>query len=188
LKGWFILAVKRSIYLINPGFQLKFSFFVSSLVFIPSLLYPLTIYQLINMIVEQFPDLMGKLQANKSELIMLLIAWQLAFTGMVFIICIFQSHKIAGPMYKLKNYLDDVIKGGNPGHLFFRKGDNFQDIADDFNQAFSAIQEKYAKDIESIGSIKDQFDTLIESIPDDKKPIAKEIGDKLQSIKEKYKA
>lgn len=183
------MAIKRSIYLINPKFQLKFSVFVSTLVFIPSLLYPYTIYRLIELLAQKVnsPEIQEALSANQGKLLFLLFLWQLAFTAIVFIICIFQSHKIAGPMFKLKTYLDNVKKGNAPGHLFFRKGDNFQDIADDFNEAIGAIRNQHAEDFTKVNNAITFLDKIQSSVPSNMTSSLNETKSTLQEIVEKFR-
>jgi len=120
--------------------------------FVSSLIYPFTIYDLmtsfINFALQQAPELTNKLEDKRASLILILGVWQLGFTALVFIICIFFSHKIAGPLFKLQKYLSQVRDGTAPGELFFRDGDYFQELADDFNSTFKVILESYQKDFE----------------------------------------
>jgi hypothetical protein len=49
-------------------------------------------------------------------------------------ITIFISHKMVGPIYKLKNFLFAVNNGEKPEKLEFRKGDFFSDLPELVNQ------------------------------------------------------
>ena len=51
------------------------------------------------------------------------------------IITIVLSHKVAGPIYRIKKYFQDFDKS-NPSELSFRKGDFFNDIPDIVNKNF----------------------------------------------------
>ncbi len=137
-------AYKRTIYLVDPKFQLKFAFFVTSLVFACSLIYPLVIYEIyegfINIAVEKgLIEISQSLENAKSTLIQLLVLFQVIFTTIVFIICIFQGHKIAGPLFKLKKFLRAIREGNSQEKLFFRKGDNFKEVAEEYNLAMEVI-------------------------------------------------
>jgi len=184
------VAVKRSIYLIDPKFQLKFSFFVCSLVFISSLVYPITIYEILDalMVKASTPEAVDELNDKRRMLILTLSIYQLGFTGIVFIICIFQSHKIAGPIYKLRKFLANVIDGNPAEKLFFRKGDNFQEVADDFNLVFEKIQENHNEDFAYLSEINSYINNLALVVPDDKKPVLMEISAKLTEIQDRFKA
>ena len=138
---------KRTIYLVNPKFQIRFSLFVTSLVFICSLVYPIVIYETYNRLITQTSntELSQRLIDSKSDILQLLILFQLIFMVLVFIICIFQSHKIAGPLYKLKEYLRLIEEGESREKLSFRKGDHFQELAESYNSAVDAINRSVKK-------------------------------------------
>jgi len=53
-------------------------------------------------------------------------------------VTLFTSHKIAGPLYKLKEGMDKLLNGEKVERLHFRK----TDILDDFAEKFNAIAEK----------------------------------------------
>jgi len=54
------------------------------------------------------------------------------------------SHKMAGPMIRLKNFFSDISKTGNfPDNLYFREGDFFQDLPPMINQAFDHLKRKW---------------------------------------------
>lgn len=54
------------------------------------------------------------------------------------------SHKMAGPMIRLKNFFADISKNGNfPENLHFREGDFFQDLPPTINQAFDHLKRKW---------------------------------------------
>lgn len=139
-----VASYKRTIYLIDPKFQLKFAAFVTSLVFFCSLIYPWVIYDAYSKLISLannngLANTAQKLIEQKSSVIQLLILFQLVFVALVFIICIFQSHKIAGPLYKLRKYLNAIREGNSQDKLYFRKGDNFKDLAQEYNLAIDAI-------------------------------------------------
>ena len=119
------MAVKRSIYLINSKFQLKFSIFATIIVLVPFALYPFIIYNIIDFSVKHCGSnsLASTLDQYQGKLVIFLIAQYIIYGLIIFIICIFLSHKIAGPLYKLKKYLEKLKSGQITGHLFFRKGD-----------------------------------------------------------------
>ncbi|OFZ14181.1 MAG: hypothetical protein A2X86_04835 [Bdellovibrionales bacterium GWA2_49_15] len=181
---------KRRIYLVNPAFQLRFSIFVCLIVFISSLIYPLVIYDVLTEIIERnaqvSPDIAARLPKTRQELLIILSLWQLGFTGMIFVICIFFSHKIAGPLYKLMKFFRAVRAGESPGRLFFRKGDYFNEVADEFNLTFEQIQENYKKDLVYLSEVNTYLANLSMVVPDDKKVVLNEINRKLTEIQERF--
>lgn len=181
---------KRRVYLINPTFQLKFSFLICLLLFLSSLIYPLAIYDLINQIVTsiapKFPDAALRLSEKRNLLIGILALWQLGFTALVFIICIFFSHKIAGPLFKLTKFLQNMRNGNQAERLFFRNGDYFHEVADEFNKTFETIQENYRKDFVYLSEVHTYLNNLAMTVPDDKKVVLGEINKRLSEIQSRF--
>jgi hypothetical protein len=56
------------------------------------------------------------------------------------------SHKMAGPMIRLKGFFTQVSKTGDfPEHLKFREGDFFQELPPAVNQAFTVLKKKWQR-------------------------------------------
>ena len=56
------------------------------------------------------------------------------------------SHKMAGPMIRLRNFFSSVSKTGNfPDALRFREGDFFQDLPPAVNQAFTTLKKRWQR-------------------------------------------
>jgi len=56
-------------------------------------------------------------------------------TSVIFsILGIFLSHRIAGPLFRLKRYMTFVRNGNYSHEIKFRKGDQLHDMADSFNE------------------------------------------------------
>lgn len=181
---------KRSIILINPKFQIKFSLLVCIFLLISSIFYPLTIYDLVTKLVEQAnaasPDMAEKMKSYKNGLIVILSLFQLGFTAITFIACLLFSHKIAGPIYKVQKYLSSIRNREANGKLFFRQGDYFKELAEDFNETFEVIQEDYKKDMVYLSEVTSYINNLSMVVPDDKKVVLDEINLKLNEIQERY--
>ena len=52
---------------------------------------------------------------------------------------LYLSHRVAGPLGRLKNEMDGVASGKTPGVVKFRKKDFFQDLAASFNRQTDAL-------------------------------------------------
>jgi len=61
------------------------------------------------------------------------------------VIVIFISHRIAGPLYRLKMYMEKVENGDYSVKLKFRKNDSIHDVADSFNRMVDGIKDKFTK-------------------------------------------
>jgi len=165
--------------------------FISSLVLLVSLPYPLAIYAIIEYFFSKLDGGTGagiqgiaeSFQQNKKELILFLIAWQIGFTIFVFIFSIFQSHKIAGPIYKLRKLFDEIKAGSIPQDIRFRNGDHFFDVADDVNDALGMLRSKKNKDYQYMADVEKFLEEISSQITDKSKENLKDISQKISQMK-----
>jgi hypothetical protein len=177
---------KRTIFLVNPTFQLSFSLMICSIIFISSLIYPFIIIDFFNSIAGRFPDVAGNLKLAQNELLLFLALIQFIFIFIVFITFIFMTHKVAGPMYKLKAHLSAIREGGPVAPLVFRNGDHFHDVAEEVTLFLETIADNQEKDFKYLEEIAIYIENLSPIVPDDKKPILNEISRRLLNIKSRY--
>lgn len=144
----------------------------------------MVIYETYNRLIVQTTntELAQTLLHSKSDVLQLLILFQLIFVALVFVICIFQSHKIAGPLYKLKEYLQSIKEGQSQGKLSFRKGDNFQELAEYYNLAIDAINRSTAKKDQSIEKLNQYLSNNLADANDEQKKIYNDILKRLLEI------
>jgi len=184
------VAHSRRIYLINPRFQLRFSALVTVAVILSSLIYPFAIYDLMNSFIgyvaTHSPDQVAQLSSRRTALITTLVLWQVGFSAMIFIICVFFSHKIAGPIYKLQKFFAAVREGHLSAKLFFRKGDYFHELAEDYNDTMETILEKQKADFVYISEVAAYVSNLALVVPEDKRVVLKEISQKLNEIQGRF--
>jgi hypothetical protein len=141
------MAYQRRIILIDPPFQLRFSLYVVSWIFVLSLFYPFLIFEIFDSFVSVIPStqaagMAGRIASRRNELIGLLVAMQLLFAGVTFLMTMYLSHRIAGPIYKLKKFLSESTGGKLLAPMTFRKADHFQDLAGFYNAAARSIEER----------------------------------------------
>lgn len=178
---------KRSVFLINPSFQLKFSLIVSSIILISTLIYPVIIYDFFKVMVAQTPNVSDAVLDAKKNLIFYLVLIQIVITLLVFIVFIFFTHKIAGPMYKLKTHLAAIREGHPVTPLTFRKGDYFNDVAEEVSLFLETIVQNQENDFSQVDELAQYIDNLSPVVPDDKKPVLNEINRRLMDLQSRYK-
>jgi hypothetical protein len=178
---------KRSIFLVNPAFQLNFTLIVCSIIFISSLIYPIIIMDFFTELSVRLPEISANVKLAQTDLILLLGVIQLLFISMVFIIFIFLSHRIAGPMHKLKNHLANIRQGGAITPLTFRDGDHFHDVAEEVSLFLETLSFNQEGDFQYLDEVALYINNLEAAVPDDKKPILSEISRRLLEIKARYK-
>lgn len=145
---------RRSIFLINKKFQLRFSLYVCSWLFALSLVYPLIISNLFDYFIRYAAldpngPALTTLEQTRAELMWLLVFLQIVFLAVTFLISIFMSHRIAGPLYKLKKFFEEVRGGKLRQDLYFRENDHFQDLAKEFNGMVGGIRDILEKNVQT---------------------------------------
>ncbi len=178
---------KRSIFLIEPKFQLKFSLAVCSLIFLSSLIYPLILWDFFNEIANHHGEIAKKLAQSKDDFLIYLIIIQSIFIIVVFILFIFLTHKISGPLYKLKNHLSGIRNGDPISPLKFRAGDHFEDVAEEVTLFLETISQNQEADFLYLDEVKSFIKNIAHIIPDDKKPLVDEIEHRLNEIQTRYR-
>ncbi len=155
---------RRSIILINSKFQILFCFYVCSWIFALSSFYPMIVYNLYGQIIDQAiqysaPDAakVGA-QSARSMMMWMLIILELLFIGVVFLISLFVSHRIAGPLYKLSLFFDKARAGDFKSKLGFRQKDHFQELAQDYNDFIASVSDKLKKKDDALKSAIDALE------------------------------
>lgn len=141
------MVKSRKIILVNPKFQLRFSFYVCSWIFALSLVYPIIISNLFDFLVvfserNSFGAATETLKEIRTDFIGLVVLLQVAFMGITFLISLFLSHKIAGPLYKLTQHFNEVASGNLSTRVTFRKNDHFKEVAAGFNAMLDSVESK----------------------------------------------
>ncbi len=80
------------------------------------------------------PEVVFKLRDVQGQVILLLAVLQIVFVAITFLISIFLSHRIAGPLYKLRKSMEEVSRGNFDARISFRKNDHFVEMQDSFNE------------------------------------------------------
>lgn len=123
----------------------------------------------------------------KNELLLFLAPIQILFTLIVLILSVFLTHKIAGPLHKLKEHLIAIREGEKVTPLHFRKGDYFHDVAEEVTLFLDTVVTNQENDFQYLDEVSSYIDNLSTVIPDDKKPVLNEISRRLIDIKSRYK-
>lgn len=144
------MQYKRTNFLVNKKFQLKFAFFVSTWIFALSMIYPIVIYNIFEFFLKNIGTATAatqlspeKIKSLEGQVIFVLGILQLIFLGVTFILTIFMSHRIAGPLFKLKRAIDDVAKGNLDQRIYFRKTDHFVELQDSFNDMVQNLSTRH---------------------------------------------
>ena len=130
--------------LVNPKFQLGFAFNCLVPMITMTIVFWLTLETFIRKMtsVGQSQGLPATheyfklIQVQRSELLTLLVFFSLVLTVLFFVWGLLYSHRIAGPIFKLTNWLDDTksMEDAMRNPVQFRKNDLFQEIPESLNK------------------------------------------------------
>ena len=123
---------------------MRYSFYVVSWICVLSLVYPMVIWELFERTIQllsKMPNAPGlaDLATTRSDVLSLLVFLQVVFVGLIFLISIFTSHRIAGPLYKMNKFMRESAGGLVHWKMSFRKNDHFKELA----EAYNLLMEKF---------------------------------------------
>ncbi len=145
----------RTRYLIDRDFQLKYAFLLSVIAIVTSVLIGGLVYFSLK---ESYSVLLKAGIADQPEIQALIIHWKSFLTRYLLMILallvifltvlgILITHKMVGPIWVLKRHLQKVSEGSYGNIMSLRKGDEFQDVKDEFNKMIVSLQQKEKQDI-----------------------------------------
>lgn len=173
--------------LINPAFQMKFSFLFTSAVLAFSLIFPVFVYSLFDSLEQhrlfmKNPAAMQSLREARYDIVLFFIVMMLVTVITAFLLAMFHSHKIAGPLYKLRMSMIAMQQGVLEHHIRFRFRDNFQELADGFNAMTDAIFIRRRRDFERVNSVIPKLERLQRTLTGEEQAIATEVLNALQEL------
>ena len=138
---------KRRTFLIIPRFQLRFSFYVVTWIGVLFLAYPMTIYETFEWFARYLssipngpaPDVVLSYQKN---ILRNVVIFHGSLTIFVFLLSIFLSHRIAGPVYRIRKAMH-ALRTGAFETVQLRSSDHFLELASDFNALSDAFKVKF---------------------------------------------
>jgi len=92
-----------------------------------------------------------------------------AYTGclalaVTFLLSLFFSHFVAGPIYRFEKTLEEMRNGNLTMFVKLRKRDEFKETAELFNQALSSLRFKVQKERESISAAAEKIKAFAEQM------------------------
>ena len=136
-------AYKRKQYLVDRRYQLQFVsrvFFVVLAIAVLSLIVASSVLW-VNMYNPDLP-LQTPLISGFIAMATLMIVELLVAIPLVFVFSIRQSHRVAGPMNRLKRILEAIGNGDFSQRITLRQGDALEDLARAINQMAGNLQQR----------------------------------------------
>lgn len=138
---------KRHNFFTNKKFQLRLAAYVSSWVLVMCFIYPLVVQSLFDFFVNYAkadphgPEIASILKI-RDDFLTYMIATQVTFIILTFLVSMFLAHRIAGPLNKLRLTFKKVRAGDLSQGVFFRKDDHFQELAQEYNETIEDLKNR----------------------------------------------
>jgi len=131
---------KRSIFIIDGSFQIKYSLIFALVGVLIAVLFSAHIFyflgEYLQVVIPDYidhPQIYDFVTAEKRKIIIYLSVLILLLGCFLFFVGIVITHKIIGPVMVIKRKINDVEQGDFGAYVKLRKGDEFKDLAEAFN-------------------------------------------------------
>lgn len=137
------VGYKRKQYLVAKKFQLKYIGLILLLVFLTGILCSYVVYYtsmllLGDKLANVYPQ--GRLISIVNMVNSRILLSLLLVTPLVVVIGIYASHRIAGPIYRIEKFLNDMASGELSERLTLRRNDELVSLADGINRVGESLK------------------------------------------------
>ena len=148
-----IIGMRRSL-LINPGFQIQ-AMLLPTLISVATVTgLVISLFLVMQSADAELPADLGALQglwdAALARWLWSSIAGAIVFAALMVTIGLVETHRAAGAVFKMQRHIHRVAAGDLDARVYLRKGDHFQDVAEDFNKMVDALRDEVRTDLEQI--------------------------------------
>jgi len=167
--------VSRKQYLIEPKWQIFFTVFLIAVGLISAFISGYLAYRLIynNQLIivknglHLSPQYLETMATQRGDLIHLWILSFVVLAAAIGAAGIFFSHKIVGPLFALRRAFSELNEGQFSQYLRFRKGDEFQELKDAYNEMLHAIRDKVSHELYELDKVREELNKMVQA---EKKP------------------
>lgn len=150
---------RRKKYFIKPGFQSRLTAIFILIVIIVAnivgaLVYGFSVEKLENNLVEEAKLPVDSKQLGQALLPGVIIA-ELISIFVVAFICIFVTHTIAGPVYRMEKVVRNIGEGDLTHFIKLRPKDELKDLADAMNEMTMGLRNKIINFKENVNQIQE---------------------------------
>jgi methyl-accepting chemotaxis protein len=129
--------VVRTRYFLAKGFQLRYAGIILLVAFVTAVLSSLTVFRTMSNILGDklsrvYPQ--GLFAAIFDKVAFALLKNMAVLSVIIFIFAIYISHRIAGPIHRIKSIIHDIGDGKIDTAIYLRKTDELHDLAEELNK------------------------------------------------------
>ena len=145
----------RRTFLVDPGFQLKYSLILGGAGVVAGLACAATMHLAHRQLLADLslpPALVAELSSRNQELLWIVMATALLSGILLALLGVFITHKIAGPVYALTQSAASLAQGRYPMTRSLRKSDELKDFFELFQKSIDSLR---AREIEEAFRIEE---------------------------------
>jgi methyl-accepting chemotaxis protein len=174
---------KRRRYFINPGFQSRFLLIIFGsalliLAVIAGNMYMVIWNSISDGMIAQEAQNADRVFARSNQIFFLRLTVLVILLG---ILCVFLSHKIAGPLFRLQTILKKIKKRDISMSVRFRNNDEFKELAEEADDMVDGLNHA----LQEARQLLNNMESLVEKSEKDQKIISNE---SIRNITEQFKA
>ena len=164
---------KRTKYLVSTKFQLRYVGIILSLMVVTAIVCSYVVYYTVMILMGEklssvYPQ--GRLIAIINMVNIRMMLSLLFIAPVVVVIGIYLSHKIAGPIYRIEQFLGAMVSGNFSSRITLRKGDEFMSVANKINilnDTLKTTMSSQKSSMERIVNELGKFKKVVDSRPGD---------------------
>jgi hypothetical protein len=140
---------RRKIVLVDPRFQLKYAVLLAAVTTtITGLCGFLAFVAHDAALDERFvpPEILLAMAGVRVDLIWMLVSLAVLVGGASFLVTMFLTHRIAGPIFMMTRYLSAIVNGGFPAIRPVRRNDELKDFFDLFHRSVEYLRAREVAD------------------------------------------
>ena len=181
------MANLRKHILINPNFQVRFAVYFTISILVFASIFPIFVYTLFesmeaHSVFSKNQSAQQALSEARYDMVIFFLVVTIVIVLTSFLLALFHSHRIAGPLYKLRMSMVALQQGVLNHHIKFRTQDNFQELADGFNNMMDAVFIRRRRDFEKINSVIPKLERLQRSLGGEEQASVTEVLTALQEL------
>ena len=173
--------------LINPSFQVRFALLFTLAVLVFAAIFPIFVYTLFesmehHALFSKSSAALLALREARSDMVVFFVVMTVVTAATSFLLALFHSHRIAGPLYKLRMSMVAMQQGVLNQHIKFRTKDNFMELADGFNAMTDSIFIRRRRDFERVNSVIPKLERLQSTLLGEDQASVTEVLNALQEL------
>lgn len=170
---------RRRHFFIDKHLQTKYMLLTIVLLLVYSAIFVIIIFTPYILPIQLNVPLEEKAEAARALLVLHKSVWPalLVVIPVLGVVSIFITHRLVGPVYRLRKALREITAGNLDTRVTLRKGDDLQELADDVNhltEILSSFVSTLKHNYDSLSLYIDEMERQIES-----KSVSKEAGQEI---------